>query len=281
MTSSSTRAINTLATAIVNAMRILTKYRHMFLVDTEPVLRELLIERFRAAENVLDDEHFAIICRLVVCALAESPASEVQHLPMSQLALLVKPMLFVSQLRQRRHRGIRYSVCMLACIAKVDTPLALTMERHAATIERACDALAEERKLKRERVTGHLMLLCHSEQTYDNRPDTDAAAAMYNRQLTPRVTAELWYSAELQFDRLEHVGVMEHVAFDTIPAKQRAEDDYSNGWRQAEREPQNLPLLVVAADVIVRVRGFARNQVVRIKQQSSQLGINYEYRRVV
>jgi len=251
---------------------------------------EKLIDRFVAEFDtnslLLDDTAMAVLCD--VCARFMTNDDEVPR-SMARLAEAMKPLVFVSTRGALRHAGVRdYDVLFVAFCADDTAALAKRVATLSAELLEMCATVRTARRL-RENVAGRILFVHANEKNYDNVPPVAKAAAISGKKLVPGVTLEFFYAAELQFNRLAHLEVPEHVPLDVlldnveqVPAlRAELERDELRGWRIAQREPHALPVLK-REDIIARLFGFKSGQIVRVETRDAALGgTTFEYHQIV
>jgi hypothetical protein len=170
-------------------------------------------------------------------------------------------------------------------------PLAKHITRWSYDVEEKCELVERARALEDGSVKGRLVLVHANEKNFDNVPAVAKAQHMRDKRILERVSIEFFYAAELQFDRLAHRDVLPHVPLDVLARARMGDEqcslyrelvrDRERGWLMAAREPANLPK-IQSDDIIVRLFGMVRGQVMRVENNDTQLGGTFfEYLQII
>ena len=283
MSSKNTTHVTRVVSALVNAVRFITATRGMRCTDA---VVQRFVDAFGANELLLDDAPFATLC----AALARYLCNDDDVPPtMAALAEAMEPLVFVSIEGAVRHRGVVEYDCLFLTFCAEDT--AVLAKRVAALSERllaACQVVRETRR-RRAPVGGRIVFVHANERNYDAVPPVAKAAAISGKRLIEGITLEFFYAAELQFDRLAHQEVPDHMPLDVLldnadanaALRAELERDELRGWRIALREPFKLPV-IKREDIIARLFGFRAGQLVRIETRDLALGgTTFEYHQIV
>jgi DNA-directed RNA polymerase subunit H (RpoH/RPB5) len=124
-----------------------------------------------------------------------------------------------------------------------------------------------------------------NEKNYDDVPSVAKAAAISGKRLVNSISIEFFYASELQFNRLAHEEIPEHIPLDFLvdneQFKSELERDDRKGWLIALREPHSLPV-IRRDEIIARIIGVQTGQVVRTEtKDKEQGGTLFEYQQIV
>lgn len=278
-----TTHVTRIISALVNASRFVTATRGMYCADR---LAARFVTAFGANELLLDDANFGQLCG--ACARYMINDDDVPS-TMAALADAMKPLVFLSTQGALRHRGAAEYDCLFVAFCAEDTAaLAKRVVALSAELLEVCETVRESRH-RRAPVCGRIVFIHANEKNYDAVPPVAKAAAISGKKLVPSVTIEFFYAAELQFDRLAHVEVPDHVPLDVLldnaaaneHVRTELERDELRGWRLAQREPHKLPVLK-REDIIARLYGLQAGQLVRVETRDLALGgTTFEYHQIV
>lgn len=274
-------------TALVNATRFITATRGMQCTDK---LLQRFVDAFEKNELLLNNASLGNLC--TGCARYMTGDDDLPP-TMSRLAEAMRPAIFLSTPGALRHRGVAsYDVLFVAFCAEDTAVLAKRVVSLSTELLEVCKRVQNARR-SRKTIAGRIVLVHANEKSYDNVPPVAKAAAISGKKILPSVTIEFFYAAELQFDRLVHQEVPDHMPLDVLldnaphneAVRRELERDSLRGWRIVERmierrETHKLPV-IKREDIIARLFGVQSGQIVRVETRDKELGgTTFEYHQI-